>query len=142
MVAVLRWVIYPLANTNREMNEIISEIDNRQGDLTRRVTITNNKEVASVGGGINAFMAKLQEIFRMISSNSRDLEGVVNEVRESVQTSNGSVSDLSALTEELSATMQDISDNASRINEIPNRLPVKSSQLQRKRLKSISIPKK
>lgn len=117
MVAVLQWVIYPLANTNREMNEIISEIDNRQGDLTRRVTITNNKEVASVGGGINAFMAKLQEIFRMISSNSRDLEGVVNEVRESVQTSNGSVSDLSALTEELSATMQDISDNASRINE-------------------------
>ena len=117
MVAVLRWVIYPLANTNREMNEIISGIDNRQGDLTRRVTITNNKEVASVGGGINAFMAKLQEIFRMISSNSRELEGVVNEVRESVQTSNGSVSDLSALTEELSATMQDISDNASRINE-------------------------
>lgn len=117
MVAVLRWVIHPLANTNREMNEIISEIDNRQGDLTRRVTITNNKEVASVGGGINAFMAKLQEIFQMISSNSRDLEGVVNEVRESVQTSNGSVSDLSALTEELSATMQDISDNASRINE-------------------------
>lgn len=117
MVAVLWWVIYPLANTNREMNEIISEIDNRQGDLTGRVTITNNKEVASVGGGINAFMAKLQEIFRMISSNSRDLEGVVNEVRESVQTSNGSVSDLSALTEELSATMQDISDNASRINE-------------------------
>ena len=117
MVAVLRWVIHPLANTNREINEIISEIDNRQGDLTRRVTITNNKEVASVGGGINAFMAKLQEIFRMISSNSRELEGVVNEVRESVQTSNGSVSDLSALTEELSATMQDISDNASRINE-------------------------
>lgn len=117
MVAVLRWVIYPLTNTNREINEIISGIDNRQGDLTRRVTITNNKEVASVGGGINSFMAKLQEIFRMISSNSRELEGVVNEVRESVQTSNGSVSDLSALTEELSATMQDISDNASRINE-------------------------
>ena len=117
MVAVLRWVIYPLANTNREMNEIISGIDNQQGDLTRRVTITNNKEVASVGGGINAFMAKLQEIFRMICCNSRDLEGVVNVVRESVQTSNGSVSDLSALTEELSATMQDISDNASRINE-------------------------
>lgn len=117
MVAVLRWVIYPLTNTNREINEIISGIDNRQGDLTRRVTITNNKEVASVGGGINSFMAKLQEIFRMISSNSRELEGVVNEVRESVQTSKGSVSDLSALTEELSATMQDISDNASRINE-------------------------
>ena len=41
----------------------------------------------------------------------------IRDRRESVQTSNGSVSDLSALTEELSATMQDISDNASRINE-------------------------
>ena len=116
-IAVLRWVIHPLAKTNKEIKEIISGIDNRQGDLTRRVTITNNQEIASVGGGINAFMAKLQEIFQMISSNSGELEGVVNEVRESVQTSNGSVSDLSALTEELSATMQDISDNASRINE-------------------------
>ena len=37
-------------------------------------------------------------------------------MRDSVQTSNGSVSDLSALTEELSATMQDMSENASLIN--------------------------
>ena len=117
VIAVLRWVIHPLVKTKKEIGEIISGIDNRQGDLTRRVTIPSNQEVASVGSGINAFMAKLQEIFQMISSNSRELEGVVNEVRESVQTSNGSVSDLSALTEELSATMQDISDNASRINE-------------------------
>ena len=43
-------------------------------------------------------------------------EQVVNEVRDSVKTSNGSVSDLSALTEELSATMQDMSENASLIN--------------------------
>ena len=117
VIAVLRWGIHPLVKTKKEIGEIISGIDNRQGDLTRRVTIPSNQEVASVGSGINAFMAKLQEIFQMISSNSRELEGVVNEVRESVQTSNGSVSDLSALTEELSATMQDISDNASRINE-------------------------
>lgn len=117
VIAVLRWVIHPLVKTKKEIAEIISGIDNRQGDLTRRVTITSNQEVASVGSGINAFMAKLQGIFQMISQSSGKLEGVVNEVRESVQTSNGSVSDLSALTEELSATMQDISDNASRINE-------------------------
>ena len=44
------------------------------------------------------------------------MEVVVNEVRQSVHSSNGSVSDLSALTEELSATMQDIAENASVIN--------------------------
>ena len=44
------------------------------------------------------------------------MESVVGEVRDSVVTSNGSVSDLSALTEELSATMEEMSANASLIN--------------------------
>lgn len=116
-VCVLRLVIMPLSRTKNEINEIITGIDNREGDLTKRVTILANQEVASVGNGINTFMGKLQDIFKMISVNASKLEGVVNEVRDSVQTSNGSVSDLSALTEELSATMQDISENAFRINE-------------------------
>ncbi len=117
MFCVLGLVIVPLSRTNKEIKEIIKGIDNHEGDLTRRVTIMANQEVASVGNGINSFMGKLQNIFKMISNNANALESVVKEVRESVQTSNGSVSDLSALTEELSATMQDISENANRINE-------------------------
>ena len=58
-----------------------------------------------------------------------------------MQTSNGSVSDLSALTEELSATMQDISDNASRINKNTESVAGEVKSVQRKRLKLISIPK-
>lgn len=52
----------------------------------------------------------------MIVNNSTRMESVVGEVRDSVVTSNGSVSDLSALTEELSATMEEMSANASLIN--------------------------
>lgn len=44
MVAVLRWVIYPLTNTNREINEIISGIDNRQGDLTAGLPLPTTKK--------------------------------------------------------------------------------------------------
>lgn len=61
-------------------------------------------------------MDKLQDIFKMIVSNSNKMEEVVGEVRDSMVTSNGSVSDLSALTEELSATMEEMSANASVIN--------------------------
>lgn len=52
----------------------------------------------------------------MITSNSQKMEEVVNEVMESVMTSNNSVSDLSALTEELTATMEEMSANAYAIN--------------------------
>mgnify|MGYP002547270958 CR=1 FL=1 len=92
----------------KKLNEIIDDIDHREGDLTRRVTILSNQEVAAVGSGINLFMGKLQDIFKIIISNSKRMETVVNEVRDSVMTSNSSVSDLSALTEELSATMQEM----------------------------------
>lgn len=116
LISVLKLVIMPLAKTEKEITDIISDIDNREGDLTRRVTILANREVAAVGSGINVFMGKLQDIFKMITSNSQKMEEVVNEVRESVMTSNNSVADLSALTEELMATMEEMSANASAIN--------------------------
>ena len=114
--SVLKMVIVPLSKTKNEINEIIDDIDRREGDLTRRVTIMENQEVAAVGSGINLFMGKLQDIFKTIIHNSKRMETVVNEVRESVMTSKSSVSDLSALTEEVSATMQEMSDNAALIN--------------------------
>lgn len=116
VVLVLRLVIMPLTRTQKEISGIIDGIDQHEGDLTQRVSILANKEVASLGSGINIFMGKLQDIFKIIISNSRKMEEVVNEVRDSVQASNGSVSDLSALTEELSATMQDMAENTSLIN--------------------------
>lgn len=114
--AVVTMVIKPLLCTQKEINGIIVNIDNKKGDLTQRVTPINNAEVDAVGKGINVFMTKLQAIFKAVVTNSAKMERVVDDVRQSVQTSNSSVSDLSALTEELSATMQDISENASVIN--------------------------
>ena len=116
LFSVLYKVIRPLTKTKKEITEIIKDIDNREGDLTKRVTILSNDEIAALGNGINVFMEKLQDIFKMIVANSQKMEEVVNEVQENVKTSNNSVSDLSALTEELTATMEQMSENATRIN--------------------------
>ena len=62
-------------------------------------------------------MEKLQHIFQILTSDSEKMDGVVNEVLQSVHTSSDSASDLSALTEELSATMEEVSSNANVINE-------------------------
>ena len=116
LLSVLLMVIRPLGRTRNEMIEIISDIDNRNGDLTRRVALLSNREIAEVGSGINIFMEKLQSIFKIITQNSVRMEQVVNEVRDSIITSNGSVSDLSAMTEELTATMEEMSGSATVIN--------------------------
>ena len=107
LICVFQLVIIPLLKTQKEITDIIEDIDKREGDLTRRVSVHANQEVAA---------DKLQDIFKVIVNNSTRMESVVGEVRDSVVTSNGSVSDLSALTEELSATMEEMSANASLIN--------------------------
>lgn len=117
VISVISMVIKPLTKTQKEIDGIIVNIDNKKGDLTQRVGYMSNAEVDAVAKGINVFMTKLQTIFKAVVTNSARMERVVDDVRQSVQTSNSSVSDLSALTEELSATMQDISENASVINE-------------------------
>ena len=110
-------VIRKLSIANREIHDIIKDIDNNEGDLTKRVSILSNDEISDLGNGINIFMEKLQGIMKMIIENSQKLEQVVNEVQQSVKTSNDSASDLSAVTQELSATMQEIGYSASVINQ-------------------------
>ena len=114
--SVNKRIIKPISIAQREISQIISDIDRREGDLTKRVTVYSDDEIAALGKGINVFMEKLQHIFQMITNNSQKMDVVVNEVMDSVRTSNNSVSDLSALTEELAATMEEVSANAAVIN--------------------------
>ena len=116
LYGVFMLVIRKLNVTTKEIKGIIKGIDDRQGDLTRRITILSNDEVADLGNGINTFMEKLQNIMRLIIINSQKLEAVVGEVQQNLHTSNDSAADLSAVTEELSATMQEIGESALVIN--------------------------
>lgn len=116
LYCVIRFVIKPILATNKDIRDIISGIDKGEGDMTRRVAVLSNDEIADLGNGINLFMDKLQQILKMIIENTNHMENVVREVGESVATSNDSATDLSAMTEELSATMQDVGHSVSVIN--------------------------
>ncbi len=117
VAVVLIVVIRPIRKMESQISEIMTDIDNRQGDLTKRLTICQVTELANLGSGVNNFIIKLQNIFHTISDNSDKIDVVVKEVMESVVTSGDSVTDLSALTEEISATMTDVSSNVENIND-------------------------
>ena len=114
---VSRFVIRPVIKAEAELQDIIQGINNRQGDLTKRITVTSRDEIGALGSGINEFIERLQSIFVIITNNSSAMDKVVSDVLGSVQTSNNSASDLSALTEELSATMSEVADSAATINK-------------------------
>lgn len=113
---VLRRVVNPITHAKKEIGQIIASLDAGKGDLTKRISIKSDDEIADLGKGINTFMDKLQDILRMIIENTRQMENVVTGVQESVRNSNDSASDLSAVTEELAATMTEVGVSAGAIN--------------------------
>jgi len=110
-------LIRPISKVNKDIRKIITDIERGEGDLTKRVRTVPIKEIAELSNGFNTFMDKLQNILKSIIENTNMMRGVVDEVQESVRTSNDSASDLSAVTEELSATMQEVGNAAGMINK-------------------------
>lgn len=115
---VIQWrILSPIARTEKSLADIMNDIDNRQGDLTKRVKLYRRDEIGSLGGGINAFIEKLQSILKMVTESTVQMNGIAEEVSSSLEKSNGSVTELSAVTEELAATMTEVGRNAGIINE-------------------------
>lgn len=110
-------IISPIVHMNHELSDILSNIEQKQGDLTSRVIVESENEIGVLGDGINTFLEKLQYIFRIIKEDSVKLEYVISDVLDNVSTSNEHVSDLASLSQELSATMQDVHGNTNVIND-------------------------
>ena len=115
--AILRKVLSPLAKTEKSLEDIMSGIDRREGDLTKRIALYGEDEIGSLGNGINAFIERLQNILRMVSCIAGQMNVFAGVVSESLEKSNGSMTELTAVTEELAATMTEVSRNVGLINE-------------------------
>ncbi len=112
-----RRIIRPVIKAEQELSGIIRDIDCKEGDLTRRVSILSNDEIAALGHGINVFLEKLQDIFRLLAENSRNMDGVATQVLGHVKTSNHSVAEMSAFTGELSEMMESVSEHVQTISQ-------------------------
>ncbi|MBO4679194.1 MAG: methyl-accepting chemotaxis protein [Lachnospiraceae bacterium] len=132
VLIVSRFVIRPVIKAESELKDIINGINERQGDLTKRISVTSRDEIGALASGINEFIERLQSIFKIITNNSTAMDKVVTDVLGSVQTSNGSASDLSALTEELSATMTEVAHSAGMINQNTEAVRVEVDEMAEK----------
>lgn len=117
LYSVLKRILKPITRAEKDMAQMVTDLEQRKGDLTKRITVVSDDEIASLCEGINVFLSKLQDIFKLLTENTLKMDEVVGNVMGSIRTSNDSVTGLSALTEELTATMQQVADNVAAINQ-------------------------
>lgn len=109
VVVAVETIVKPLRRQNKQLSDIIDNINNGKGDLTMRVDVKSHDEIGQSAIGINHFIETLQNIMSKIIKSSNVLDGAVGKVAESVTSSSDSANDISAIMEELSATMEEVS---------------------------------
>ena len=122
VISTTELIVKPLQRQAKQLNDIIKDIEDGKGDLTKRITVTSNDEIGAVAHGINRFIETLQGIMSRIITGSDTLDRVVGSVATNVSSSNDSANDVSAIMEELSATMEEVSATTNNVTENTERV--------------------
>lgn len=118
MIFVIHFsVVKPAKDATIQLDRIIRDIQNSNGDLTQRIKVKTQDEVGQLVDGVNGFMDQLQEIMKKIQSGSNDMDQQVGDINVNIRKSETSAGDVSATMEQMSASMQEISATLDQITE-------------------------
>ncbi len=112
-----KWAIKRLININKQLRDVISSIEQGEGDLTKRVQCFCTDEIGTLAASINTFIETLQGIMGQINSSSGEIGSIVNLVSGKVSTANDNSNNISSVMEQLSASMEEISSSIATIRE-------------------------
>ena len=114
---ILLAVIKPLKKMNTELDSIVAGINAGKGDLSKRISVKSANEIGNVSVNINEFISKLENIMKVITANSKNLDNSVSNVARKAENANASACDISAVMEELSATMEEVAATVRSVDE-------------------------
>jgi len=106
---VSQMIVKPAKNATKHLNTIMAGIERGEGNLTERLAVKSQDEIGQLARGINAFIEQLQGIMLKLRSGSEGMNTQVASINESIITSEGSASDVSATMQQMSASMEEIS---------------------------------
>ena len=102
-------VVRPAREATKRLKTIIDDIERGEGNLTERIPVRSVDEIGQLASGINGFIEQLQGIMIKLRSGSEGMNMQVASINDSILTSEGSASDVSATMEQMSASMEEIS---------------------------------
>ncbi|MCR4834603.1 MAG: methyl-accepting chemotaxis protein [Butyrivibrio sp.] len=100
-----------------EINDIITNIKNHNGDLTVRVETNTSSELVHIKDGFNHFIETLQVILKDVKDGTVTLTESSENMTNQIQLASDNITSTSAALEELSASMQNVSETASVMND-------------------------
>ncbi|MCC5857220.1 MAG: methyl-accepting chemotaxis protein [Ectothiorhodospiraceae bacterium] len=114
-----RGYVRPLVRLNGFVDEMITEMDAGNGDLTKRVEVVTADEVGELGGNVNRFIETLQRVLttihgetQQLASAAEELSAVTAQTTEGVNRQRGETEQVATAMNQMTATVQEIARNA------------------------------
>ena len=121
MVAVLHRLTRPL----RVLGHAMTDLSGGNADLSARLAVRGNDELAEIARGFNGFVAKIQDVLARVRSSSDAVAVASGEIRQgnadlSMRTEQqaGALEETAASMEELNGTVKQNADNARQANQL------------------------
>lgn len=110
-------IVKKIKRISDEVNTIISNIEESNGDLTARIKTKTHSELLYITTGINHFIETLQGIMKDVKNGSHVLASSSEKVVSELRLADDNVTNTSAALEELSANMETVAGTVSSIND-------------------------
>lgn len=107
-----RNVISPIRKSSLELQHMIDDINRNNGNLHARITTRTRSELSILVGGMNDFLATLQNIIDKVSVSAKALADSNDQIVSMVDTANTNITESSAAMEELSANMEAVANTS------------------------------
>jgi methyl-accepting chemotaxis protein len=98
----------------------MKDVAEGEGDLTKRIEISSNDEVAELGKWFNIFMDKLQGLVIQVAENTHQIASATEAVSASSKQQAKSADDQSDQTNQVATAMQEMSITVAQISENSN----------------------
>ena len=101
-------IVRPINLATRELQALIRSIQDRDADLSRRITIRTKDETAVLTSGINQFLEILENLIRNIRRSSLQVSARQQNVYDLVEKTQEDAGDTSSTMEQLAAGMEEV----------------------------------
>ncbi|MGN0326786.1 MAG: methyl-accepting chemotaxis protein [Lachnospiraceae bacterium] len=117
MIIALYLVSRSLSKGFKTINQKIEDMTDGSGDLTKKIEDKSGTEFEVIADNINKFIAEIQELVVQIGGSSVDIYASMKQMQSDINTSTENAGSISAVAEELSASMELLVTTVNRLDE-------------------------
>ena len=112
----MMFISKPAKNADMQLREILSKLNKEEGDLTERITAKSNDEIGQLIKGVNGLLDMLQSTMGILKTETLNMNHSVHQITNGIVESNENATGVSAVLEELSASMEEVTSTLANVN--------------------------